>query len=53
MQFKDYPRREWSALLPSTSDDERDLVSKLVQYESGARMTAEQVRRLPPVERHG
>jgi serine/threonine protein kinase len=46
MQFKDYPRQSWSALLPNTSDDERDIVSRLVQYESGARVTAEQVRQI-------
>ncbi|KAF2257763.1 kinase-like protein [Lojkania enalia] len=42
MQFHEYPTQSWSALLPGTSDIERDLVSKLVKYESGARMTAAQ-----------
>lgn len=44
MQFKDYPRQEWDALLPGTEEVERDIVSRLVRYESGARMTAAEVR---------
>lgn len=44
MQFREYPPQPWPSLLPNTSDTERDLVSQLVQYESGDRMTAAQVR---------
>lgn len=39
----DYPTQSWSEIIPEASDASRDLVSKLVQYESGARPTAEQV----------
>ena len=44
MQFYEYPTQPWSELLPRLSEVERDLVSKLVQYESGARMSASKVR---------
>ncbi|KAH3919428.1 hypothetical protein HBH56_014220 [Parastagonospora nodorum] len=43
VQFYEYPAQEWSALLPSVSEAERDLVSSVVKYESGARMAAEKV----------
>lgn len=39
----DYPTHPWSEILSEVSDAARDLVSKLVRYESGARLTAEQV----------
>ncbi|KAF2244530.1 kinase-like protein [Trematosphaeria pertusa] len=42
VQFHEYPAQSWSALLPSVSDVEQELVSKLVRYESGERMTASQ-----------
>jgi serine/threonine protein kinase len=44
VQFHEYPAQPWSALLPNVSDTERDLVSRLVQYESGLRISAAQVR---------
>ncbi|OCL11641.1 negative regulator of the PHO system [Glonium stellatum] len=42
MEFYQYPPQPWSALLPKASDTECDLVSSLVRYESGSRMTAAQ-----------
>jgi len=43
MEFYEYPARSWEAMLPKASAPARDLASKLVRYESGKRMTAEQV----------
>ncbi|KAJ4338919.1 mitogen-activated protein kinase [Didymella glomerata] len=40
MQFYDYPEEHWGKLLPRVSEEGQDLVSELVRYESGARMTA-------------
>lgn len=40
VQFHEYPAQEWSDLLPNLSEVEQDLISDLVKYESGARMTA-------------
>ncbi|KAF2877792.1 kinase-like domain-containing protein [Massariosphaeria phaeospora] len=54
MQFKQYPALPWSVLLPKCSEDEIDLVSSLVRYESGARLTAAQVlEHLYPVDWDG
>ncbi|KAF2649560.1 kinase-like protein [Lophiostoma macrostomum CBS 122681] len=47
MQFHEYPPQSWDSLLPDVSETERDLVSQLVRYESGARMTASQVLAQP------
>jgi cyclin-dependent kinase len=44
MQFWEFPRQEWEVLLPGAEEVEWDLVSKLVRFESGERLTAEQVR---------
>ena len=44
VQFYEYPPQDWSALLPSLSEQERDLVGSLVKYESGSRMSASKVR---------
>jgi hypothetical protein len=44
MQFVEYDPQPWSCLVPGASEVEVDIVSKLVTYESGSRMTAEQVR---------
>ena len=43
MEFHRYPAKPWSELLPSVSEQGRDLVSRLVRYESGSRMTASEV----------
>ncbi|KAK5022578.1 mitogen-activated protein kinase, partial [Cryomyces antarcticus] len=40
MRFHDFPRREWDAILPTASESARDMVAKLVRYESGRRLTA-------------
>lgn len=47
MQFREYPRKEWAELLLGTTELEQDLVSRLVRYESGERMTAEKVLEHP------
>ena len=46
MYFHDYASKSWTELLPNASDAARDLVSQLVRYESGSRLTAAQVCRL-------
>ena len=43
MEFHDYPNKQWSETLPDTGDDARDLVSKLLLYQSGDRLSASQV----------
>ncbi|KAF2195760.1 Mo25-domain-containing protein [Zopfia rhizophila CBS 207.26] len=50
MQFYEYPPQSWPTILPNTSSAECDLVSELVQYESGARMTAAQNKQKNNVE---
>ncbi|EED21491.1 cell division protein kinase (Ctk1), putative [Talaromyces stipitatus ATCC 10500] len=42
-QFYEYPAKPWEEILEGASSEGRDLVSKLVCYESSSRMTAEQV----------
>ena len=44
VQFYEYPPQDWLMLLPSLSEQERDLVGSLVKYESGSRMSASKVR---------
>lgn len=44
MEFYEYPRKPWEEILTNTSDHARDLVSRLVRYESGDRVSAAQVR---------
>ena len=43
MQFYEYPSRSWVELLPGCEDSARDLVSRLVVYESSQRLTASEV----------
>jgi hypothetical protein len=43
VQFFEYPAKSWSELLPAASDDARDLVSRLVRYQSSARLGASEV----------
>jgi cyclin-dependent kinase len=43
MRFMQYARKPWGEILPSLKPQERDLVSKLLVYESGDRFSAEQV----------
>lgn len=40
MEFKKFPAKPWSALIPKASSDARDLVSQLVMYESRLRLSA-------------
>ncbi|KZM25378.1 ATP binding [Ascochyta rabiei] len=40
VQFYEYPEEHWGTLLPRVSEEGQDLVSELVRYESGARLTA-------------
>lgn len=46
MEFYKYPQKPWPELLPGASDAACDLVSKLVQYESGSRLSAAEVSRV-------
>lgn len=43
MVFYEYPAKSWEEVLPEASEEGRDLVRRLVTYESGARMTAAEV----------
>ena len=43
MRFMQYPRKPWEEILPGLKPQERDLVSKLIVYESGDRLSAEEV----------
>ncbi|KAF2753695.1 protein kinase [Pseudovirgaria hyperparasitica] len=47
MQFFRYPPRSWSDLLPHASEVERDLVRRLVCFESGQRLSAVDALRHP------
>lgn len=43
MRFHIHPPKPWAEILPRASEQARDLVSRLVVYESGDRITAEEV----------
>ena len=43
MRFNEYPCKTWEEILPGVQDEERDLVSKLVVYESANRLPAVEV----------
>lgn len=43
MRFTKYPSKSWEEILPGVQSVERDLISKLVVYESGDRLSAEEV----------
>ena len=43
MRFNEYPCKTWEEILPGVQDEERDLVSKLVLYESANRLPAVEV----------
>jgi hypothetical protein len=45
MRFTQYPSKPWNEILPGVSSGGRDLVSKLVVYESGDRLSADEVCR--------
>lgn len=42
-EFKEYPAKPWTNILPAASDAARDLVGKLVQYQSTWRLSASDV----------
>ncbi|KAL4914056.1 kinase-like domain-containing protein [Aspergillus aurantiobrunneus] len=44
IEFYKYPPKKWDDVLHGTSSNSRDLVSKLVKYESGQRLSAVEVR---------
>ena len=43
MSFVDFPTKPWEDILPGAREIERDLVSKLVKYESAQRMDSGEV----------
>lgn len=43
MKFTTYPSKPWSEILPGLQQEELDLVRGLVVYESGNRLTADEV----------
>lgn len=47
MNFRQYPGMSWSEILPNAEPQGEDLVSKLVVFESGDRLTAEEVLKHP------
>jgi cyclin-dependent kinase len=44
MNFTTYPTKSWSQILPGADEDGRRLVENLVKFESGWRLSAEDVR---------
>jgi cyclin-dependent kinase len=44
MNFTTYPAKSWSQILPGADEDGRRLVENLVKFESGWRLSAEDVR---------
>ncbi|KAL2821276.1 kinase-like domain-containing protein [Aspergillus cavernicola] len=47
IEFYKYPNRQWEEILQGTTSTGRDLVSKLVRYESNQRMSAQEALRHP------
>ncbi|KAI7460299.1 kinase-like protein [Hortaea werneckii] len=47
MDFTRYPGREWREILPEAEPDARDLVARLVVFESGRRLRADEALRHP------
>ena len=43
MRFNEYPSKAWEEILPDVQSEERDLVSKLIVYESADRFSADEV----------
>ena len=43
MAFVEYPAKDWNKVLPDASADAIRLVQKLIVYQSGDRMKADQV----------
>ena len=44
MTFVQFPGKTWEEILPGVEAEGRDLVGKLVRYQSTERMSAEEVR---------
>jgi cyclin-dependent kinase len=44
MNFRQYPSKSWEQILPDVLHEARDLVTQLVVYETGRRLTAEKVQ---------
>ena len=51
MTFAEFLPRSWEEILPNVEEGERDLVDKLVKYESGHRLKAAQVRHVSRTDR--
>ncbi|RAL17103.1 putative cell division protein kinase (Ctk1) [Aspergillus homomorphus CBS 101889] len=47
IEFKKYPAKQWDEIIKGASSKGRDLVSKLVRYESAERLPAEQALKHP------
>ena len=47
MNFRQYPGKSWEDILPGVGADAIDLVRDLVVYESGRRVSAEDVLKHP------
>ncbi|KAL4778916.1 kinase-like domain-containing protein [Aspergillus varians] len=47
IEFYKYPAKDWDEILQGSSSNARDLVNKLVQYESGQRLSAAEALRHP------
>jgi cyclin-dependent kinase len=47
IEFYKYPAKPWDEILPGSSSNGRDLVSKLVSYESGQRLSAAEALQHP------
>jgi cyclin-dependent kinase len=45
MEFKKYEAKKWEEILPGAGEEELELVKSLVVYESGERLSAEEVRK--------
>ncbi len=44
MAFYEYPAKSWEEVLPQASKESRNLVRRMVTYESADRMTAAEVQ---------
>ena len=47
MNFRQYQGKSWDEILPDAEKNRRDLVSKLVVYESGRRLGADDALKHP------
>lgn len=49
MAFHQYPAKPWGEILPRAGEEARDLVGRLVTYQSSDRMSAAEVKKKFPV----